>query len=189
MPIERDQRIKLRRSTRKKISTSEEMPQNGEVVLIDSSGNGYDSLVIGDGKTKAKDLRIFPLNVSTGSIFLGSIGVTMDPGQPSQDSFYLASESGYYKHFGITVEPGEVAFLRWQYSGWSKLSVKIITVDNKLNRDSTNPVQNRVITRKFEELEGRIPKVDRDLSGESENAIMNCTVHDKIEEFEWYIDE
>lgn len=182
----REQRIQHRRSTRNRISVSNEVPLLGEVILIDSSGNGYDALAIGDGRTRARDLRIFPLSVSTGSIFLGSIDLTVNPGQPSQDSFYLASESGYYEYFGITVEPGEVAFFRWQYSGWSKISTKIVTVDSELDENSTNPVQNRVITGKLKEIENKIPKVDRDLSGESENAIMNSTVHNIL--YEWYSD-
>lgn len=189
MQGEREQRIRLRRSTRKRIAVSSEVPLLGEVILIDSSGNGYDSLAIGDGRTKAKYLKIFPLNVSTGSVFLGNINTTVVPGQPSQDSFYLAGEPGYYKHFGLTVEPGEVTFFRWQYSGWSKISSKIIQVDDKLDRNSTNPVQNRVITRKLEEIEDKIPVVDEEFSGESRNAIMNGTVTNKIREIDdWYVD-
>ena len=189
MQGEREQRIRLRRSTRKRIAVSSEVPLLGEVILIDSSGNGYDSLAIGDGRTKAKYLKIFPLNVSTGSVFLGSINTTVVPGQPSQDSFYLASEPGYYRHFGLTVEPGEVTFFRWQYSGWSKISSKIIQIDDKLDRNSTNPVQNRVITRKLEEIEDKIPVVDEEFSGESRNAIMNGTVTNKIREIDdWYVD-
>jgi hypothetical protein len=180
------QRIRLRRSTRKRFSVSSEVPLLGEVILIDSSGSGYDSLAIGDGRTKAMNLKIFPLNVSAGSVFLGSIDTTVVPGQPTRDSFYLASEPGYYRHFGLTVLPGEVTFFRWQYGGWSKLSSKIITIDDALDRNSKNPVQNRVITRKLEEIESKIPIVDRDLSGESENAIMNSTVHNIL--YEWYSD-
>jgi hypothetical protein len=180
------QRIRLRRSTKKRFSVSSEVPLLGEVILIDSSGSGYDSLAIGDGRTRAMNLKIFPLNVSAGSVFLGSIDTTIVPGQPSRDSFYLASEPGYYRHFGLTVLPGEVTFFRWQYGGWSKLSSKIITIDDTLDRNSKNPVQNRVITRKLEEIENKIPTVDRDLSGESENAIMNSTVHDIL--YEWYSD-
>lgn len=189
MQGEREQRIRLRRSTRKRIAVSSEVPLLGEVILIDSSGNGYDSIAIGDGRTRAMNLRIFPLNVSTGSIFLGSINTTVVPGQPSQDSFYLASEPGYYRHFGLTVEPGEVTFFRWQYSGWSKISSKLIQADDRLDRNSTNPVQNRVVTRKLEELENKIPVVDEEFSGESRNAIMNGTVTNKIHEMDdWYVE-
>ena len=189
MQGEREQRIRLRRSTRKRIAVSSEVPLLGEVILIDSSGNGYDSIAIGDGRTRAMNLRIFPLNVSTGSIFLGSINTTVVPGQPSQDSFYLASEPGYYKHFGLTVEPGEVTFFRWQYSGWSKISSKLIQADDRLDRNSTNPVQNRVVTRKLEELENKIPVIDEEFSGESRNAIMNGTVTNKIREMDdWYVE-
>jgi hypothetical protein len=183
------QRIRLRRSTRKRFSVSSEVPLLGEVILIDSSGSGYDSLAIGDGRTRAMNLKIFPLNVSPGSVFLGSIDTSVIPGQPTRDSFYLASEPGYYRHFGFTVEPGEVTFFRWQYSGWSKLSSKIMTIDDTLDRNSKNPVQNRAITRKLEEIESKIPIVDREFSRESENAIMNGTVTNKIHEIDdWYID-
>ena len=183
------QRIRLRRSTRKRFSVSSEVPLLGEVILIDSSGNGFDAVAIGDGRTRAMNLKIFPLNVSAGSVFLGNINTAIVPGQPSRDSFYLASEPGYYKHFGLTVEPGEVTFFRWQYSGWSKVSMKVITVDDHLDKESKNPVQNRVIAKKLEEIENKIPKVDREFSGESENAIMNGTVTNKIHELEdWHVD-
>lgn len=189
MQGEREQRIRLRRSTRKRFSASSEVPLLGEVILIDSSGSGYDSLAIGDGRTRAMNLKIFPLNVSAGSVFLGNINTTVVPGQPSRDSFYLASEPGYYRHFGLTVEPGEVTFFRWQYGGWSKVTARVITIDEQLDRNSKNPVQNRAITRKLEEIENKIPKVDREFSGESENAIMNKTVTGKIHELDdWHID-
>ena len=183
------QRIRLRRSTRKRFSVSSEVPLLGEVILIDSSGEGFDSLAIGDGRTRAMNLKIFPLNVSAGSVFLGNINTTVVPGQPSRDSFYLASEPGYYRHFGLTVEPGEVTFFRWQYGGWSKVTARVITIDEQLDRNSKNPVQNRVITRKLEEIESKIPIVDENFSGESRNAIMNKTVTGKIHELEdWHID-
>lgn len=189
MQGEREQRIRLRRSTRKRFSVSSEVPLLGEVILIDSSGEGFDSLAIGDGRTRAMNLKIFPLNVSAGSVFLGSIDTTVVPGQPSRDSFYLASEPGYYKHFGLTVEPGEVTFFRWQYGGWSKVSMKTIVIDDHLDRNSKNPVQNRVITRKLEEIENKIPVVDEEFSGESRNAIMNGTVTNKIHEIDdWYVE-
>lgn len=61
------QRIKLRRGTREALKNSTEILENGELVLINSSGNGYDSLVIGNGRTEAKGLDLIPLNhCSTG---------------------------------------------------------------------------------------------------------------------------
>jgi hypothetical protein len=182
-------RIKLRRGTRAKLSRSTEVLYSGEVVLIDSSGNGYDSLVIGNGKTQAKELQLIPLNVSSGSVFLGLANPDTIPGKPAQESFYLAEGPGNYRRFGLEVKPGEVAFLRWQNLGWSKISIEPIKVDSVLSLESTNPVQNKVITRKLNELEGRIPTIDSELSRESENPVMNRTVTNKICEIDdWYVD-
>ena len=67
--------------------------------------------------------------------------------------------------------------------------MKAIQIDDKLDRNSKNPVQNRVITRKLEELENKIPIIDEEFSGESRNAIMNGTVTNKIHEIDdWYIE-
>ena len=182
------QRIKLRRGTRARLEMSNEVLYSGEVALINSSGNGYDSLVIGDGQTEAKELTLIPLKVTPGSIFLGKANPSTVPGSPMQDSFYLAGQPGDYRKFGIIVEPGEVAFLRWQNEGWSKVSIEPIKVDSELSLESENPVQNKVITQKLNELEQSIPTIDSELSGESENPVMNRTVTKKIGELEdWYV--
>lgn len=181
-------RIKLRRGTRAKLSRSSEVLYAGEVVLVDSSGNGYDSLVIGNGKTQAKELQLIPLNVSSGSVFLGLANPETIPGKPAQESFYLAEGPGNYRRFGLEVRPGEVAFLRWQNLGWSKISIEPIKVDSVLSLESTNPVQNKVITKRLNELEEKIPEIDSELSRESENPVMNRTVTNKICEMDdWYI--
>lgn len=186
------QRIKLLRETADALLESNVILEEGEICLIDSSGNGYDSLVIGNGETEARSLRLIPLNVSKGSVFLGTASPGTIPGIPTQSVFYLAKQSGSYTGFGnMIVEPGEIAFLVYRYGGWNKIN--IIQVDTELNETSTNPVQNKVLYRAIKDLENKIVEgtikvpVDSEFSNESENPIMNRTVTQKFNEFDWYV--
>ena len=184
----KNQRIKLRRGTADTLQTSKEVLLDGELVLINSKGQGYDSLIIGNGKTAIKDLEVIPLHVKPGSVFLGPANPDTIPGRPLQDCFYLATRPGDYTRFGLQVEPGEVAFLRWQNIGWSKVSVRLIQVDSELSEESENPVQNKAITQELRRLENLIPQVDEELSGESRNPVQNRAVTHKIEEInDWYV--
>ena len=186
------QRIKLLRETADALLESNVVLGDGEICLIDSSGNGYDSLVIGNGQTEARSLKLIPLNVSKGSVFLGTAIPETIPGTPTQQVFYLAKTAGAYSGFGnMTVEPGEIAFLVYRYGGWSK--IKIIQVDEELSETSTNPVQNKVLYRALKDLEDKIVEgaikvpIDSEFSDESENPIMNRTVTRKFNEFDWYV--
>ena len=178
------QRIKLLRETADALLESNVVLGDGEICLIDSSGNGYDSLVIG---------KLIPLNVSKGSVFLGTANPGTIPGTPTQSVFYLAKTGGSYSGFGnMTVEPGEIAFLVYRYGGWNKLN--IIQVDEELSETSTNPVQNKTVTLALKDLETKIVEgaikvpVDSEFSDESENPIMNRTVTRKFGEFDWYVE-
>ena len=186
------QRIKLLRETADALLESNVVLGDGEICLIDSSGNGYDSLVIGNGQTEARSLKLIPLNVSKGSVFLGTANSMTTPvPHPNCSVFYLALESGDYTGFGnLVVEPGEIAFLIYRYGGWSK--IKIIQVDEELSETSTNPVQNKTLYRALKDLEDKIVEgtikvpVDSEFSDESENPIMNRTVTRKFNEWDWY---
>ena len=185
------QRIKLLRETADALLESNVVLGDGEICLIDSSGNGYDSLVIGNGQTEARSLKLIPLNVSKGSVFLGTAIPETIPGTPTQQVFYLAKTAGSYNGFGnIIVEPGETAFLVYRYGGWNKIN--IIQVDEELSETSTNPVQNKVIYKALKDLEDKIVEgaikvpVDSEFSDESENPIMNRTVTRKFNEWDWY---
>lgn len=187
------QRIKLLRETADALLESNVVLGDGEICLIDSSGNGYDSLVIGNGQTEARSLKLIPLNVSKGSVFLGTANPGTIPGTPTQSVFYLAKTGGSYSGFGnMTVEPGEIAFLVYRYGGWNKLN--IIQVDEELSETSTNPVQNKTVTLALKDLETKIVEgaikvpVDSEFSDESENPIMNRTVTRKFGEFDWYVE-
>lgn len=187
------QRIKLLRETADALLESNVVLGDGEICLIDSSGNGYDSLVIGNGQTEARSLKLIPLNVSKGSVFLGTAIPETIPGTPTQQVFYLAKTAGAYSGFGnIIVEPGETAFLVYRYGGWNKLN--IIQVDEELSETSTNPVQNKTVTLALKDLETKIVEgaikvpVDSEFSDESENPIMNRTVTRKFGEFDWYVE-
>lgn len=190
------QRIKLLRETAEALLESNVILEDGEICLINSSGdeniNEYDSLVIGNGETEARSLKLIPLNVSKGSVFLGAANhETIPASKPTCSVYYLALTAGTYTGFGnIVVEPGEIVFLVYRYGGWSK--IKIIRVDEELSETSTNPVQNKVLYRALKDLENKIVEgtikvpVDSEFSDESENPIMNRTVTQKFSEFDWY---
>lgn len=198
------QRIKLLKGTLDELLQLDAVLLEGEICLISSNNNGYDSLVIGDGVTKAKLLKLIPLNVSQGSVFLGIANTETDPGIPQSGVFYIATESGKYTNFGnLQVVPGEVCIFNYRYESWNKIN--ILTIDSELNDTSINPVQNKVITAKLKELEGRIIHtvkinneevqkengiinltVDSELSSTSDNPIKNRTVTEKFKEYDWY---
>ena len=190
MPAE-IQRIKLLRGTAETLLESNAILENGEICLINSSGdkniNEYDSLVIGNGETEARSLKLIPLNVSKGSVFLGTAdNETIPASKPTCSVYYLALTPGTYTGFGNLV----VVFLVYQYGGWCK--IKVIQVDEELSETSTNPVQNKVLYRALKDLETKIVEgaikvpIDSELSEESENPIMNRTVTQKFGEFDWY---
>lgn len=61
-----------------------------------------------------------------------------------------------------------------------------ITVDSELSNESMNPVQNKAITSKIENLESKIKelKVDSELSNGSTNPVQNKVITSKIENLE-----
>jgi hypothetical protein len=198
------QRIQLLRSSSENWKSSERILLKGEVCLVmNETETGYNSLVIGDGQTMAKSLdRIF-LGVKDGSVFLGIANPSTDPGIPAQNSYFITNIPGVYGNFGgLQVNSGELAFLCWQGSGWNKLFVAL--ADDRLDTTSSNPIQNKVVASKFEDLERKVITgikvngvskpvtentvnltVDSSLSGESENPIMNRVVHEALG---WYED-
>lgn len=185
-----NQRIRLLHDSLEAVQGSEVILKEAEICLIESSNTGFDSLIIGDGRTEAKSLKIIPLNVSKGSIFLGRAIPDTIPGTPTQPVFYMASSPGVYSGFGdLQVESGETSFLIYKYGGWIKETV--CRVDSELNEDSLNPISNKAVTKALKELEKKITsggniQVDSELSDESENPIMNKVVADKFKEFDWY---
>lgn len=194
MPAE-IQRIKLLKGTRGSLEESEVILLDGELCLVNSEGTGYDSLVIGDGKTEAKSLTLIPLNVAQGSVFLGRAHPTFVPGTPTGPVFYLVDQAGEYTGFGnMTVDEGETAFIMYRYGGWSKVTINTKQViDTELSDTSENPVQNKVIYKALRDLkneifEGKVT-IDSEFSDSSENPIMNRTITAKIKEMdEWYIE-
>ena len=178
--------------------------------LISTKGDGwYDSFIIGDGVTEAKNLSLVPYNPPESSSFLGIIPPSFIPGTPRTSVYYLASGPGEYHGFGnIRVEKGEVAFIQWVRGGWSKISVTPILVDSELSETSDNPVQNKVLTKKLGELDRLMVKgikmsgssltkddegvieipVDENLSEESRNPVQNKAVTTKIATLDdWFL--
>lgn len=191
MPAE-IQRIKLLKGTRGSLEESEVILLDGELCLVNSEGTGYDSLVIGDGRTEAKSLTLIPLNVAQGSVFLGRAHPTLIPGTPTGPVFYLADIAGEYAGFGnMVVDEGETAFIMYRYGGWSKITINTKQViDTELSDTSENPVQNKVIYKALKDLkdeifEGKVT-IDSEFSDSSENPVMNRTITRKFNEFDWY---
>lgn len=198
-------RICLLKSTYERLKESVITLLPGEICLVDTDGTGYDSLVVGDGKTQAKDLSMIPLNVTKGAVFLGIANKETNPGTPNQRVFYLSAESGTYNNLGgVKVEEGSIALIMWDTEEWK--SLRLFKVDSELNEGSLNPVQNKIITKKLTDLENDMIKVvtingvalergeggvinlivDEAFSTTSKNPIMNKTVTNKINEFSWY---
>lgn len=198
-------RICLLKSTYERLKESVITLLPGEICLVDTDGTGYDSLVVGDGKTQAKDLSMIPLNVTKGAVFLGIANKETNPGTPNQRVFYLSAESGTYNNLGgVKVEEGSIALIMWDTEEWK--SLRLFKVDSELNEGSLNPVQNKIITKKLIDLENDMIKVvtingvalergeggvinlivDEAFSTTSKNPIMNKTVTNKINEFSWY---
>lgn len=198
-------RICLLKSTYERLKESVITLLPGEICLVDTDGTGYDSLVVGDGKTQAKDLSMIPLNVTKGAVFLGIANKETNPGTPNQRVFYLSAESGTYDNLGgVKVEEGSIALIMWDTEEWK--SLRLFKVDSELNEGSLNPVQNKIITKKLTDLENNMIKVvtingvalergeggvinlivDEAFSTTSKNPIMNKTVTNKINEFSWY---
>lgn len=198
-------RICLLKSTYERLKESVITLLPGEICLVDTDGTGYDSLVVGDGKTQAKDLSMIPLNVTKGAVFLGIANKETNPGTPNQRVFYLSAESGTYNNLGgVKVEEGSIALIIWDTEEWK--SLRLFKVDSELNEGSLNPVQNKIITKKLTDLENNMIKVvtingvalergeggvinlivDEAFSTTSKNPIMNKTVTNKINEFSWY---
>lgn len=198
-------RICLLKSTYERLKESVITLLPGEICLVDTDGTGYDSLVVGDGKTQAKDLSMIPLNVTKGAVFLGIANKETNPGTPNQRVFYISAESGTYDNLGgVKVEEGSIALIMWDTEEWK--SLRLFKVDSELNEGSLNPVQNKIITKKLTDLENNVIKVvtingvalergeggvinlivDEAFSTTSKNPIMNKTVTNKINEFSWY---
>lgn len=191
MPAE-IQRIKLLKGTRGSLEESEVILLDGELCLVNSEGTGYDSLVIGDGRTEAKSLTLIPLNVAQGSVFLGRAHPTLIPGTPTGPVFYLADIAGEYTGFGnMVIDEGETAFIMYRYGGWSKITINTKQIiDTELSDTSENPVQNKVIYKALKDLkdeifEGKVT-IDSEFSDSSENPVMNRTITRKFNEFDWY---
>lgn len=198
-------RICLLKSTYERLKESAITLLPGEICLVDTKGTGYDSLVVGDGRTEAKDLNLIPLNVSNGAVFLGVANKETNPGKPIGCVFYITGESGEYPWFdNVSVDRGSISLLRWNSQEWEV--IRLFKVDDELNDESDNPVQNKIVTKKLNDLESEVIKivtingvetqrvgntvnliVDSVLSENSQNPIMNKTVTTRLNEFGyWY---
>jgi hypothetical protein len=198
------QRITLLKGTLEDLQQVKSILLEGEISLVASGDSGYDSLVIGDGKTEARLLKLIPLNVSKGSVFLGVANPETKPGTPTQSVFYIANKPGTYDNFNLIIKSGEIAFFSYSPSEkWKKIS--ILTTDTELSETSENLVQNKIITKALKDLENRIIEritingvevlkingtinltVDSEFSNQSENPLMNRTISQRMDEMEWY---
>ena len=96
------------------VSENTEIIPEGCIWLV-----GGTHILVGDGKTEVKNLKLIPLNVQGGSVFLGEAkpNETLDKG-----GMYLAKTPGNFE--GINIEQDETAILYFdQESDWTKISL------------------------------------------------------------------
>ena len=68
----------------------------------------------------------------------------------------------------------------------------VITIDNNFSKESENPLQNKIITEKIEEIENSIPEaitIDDIIDKNSTNPVQNKVIAEKIKEIENSIPE
>lgn len=70
--------------------------------------------------------------MTAGYKLVGVASLTTDPGTPSENVFYFATEVGEYEYFGLSVAEGEVAIFKFNGTSWSK-EVTGIASKNKLS--------------------------------------------------------
>lgn len=190
------QRIELLRSSLEDLEDSTVTLLNGELCLISlKNNNEYNSLVIGDGITKANKLSKIYLDKSNGCSFLGLATPKTDPGKPKNNVFYLAKEEGTYENFGaITVNKGEIVFIVWKYESWNKLVIfETSSMIDIINSKVEDLEKRAILGVRLGGLELKRGEdgfvdiiVDDELNSKSNNPIKNKAVAIKLNEFDWY---
>ena len=171
--------IQLRRDTLNNWKIKNPILDPGEIGLISISGDSYDKMVIGNGSANFNDLEKIPLNTNGTLGYGGLADNTVVPvTKQGIGAFWFVPSPGLYTNYGgIQVYPSEVAFLVWTGSTWKKESIKM-PVDDILNASSENPVQNKVVFEKFEELEKAAKSSGNDILGKLNDEILNRTSAD-----------
>ena len=185
-------RLELLRSSLEDLERSSVILLDGEPCLISSNETGYNSLIIGDGKTRASELPKVVLNRTGGCEFLGIALPDTDPGNPLGNVFYFAKEPGYYYNFGgIQVGDGEIVILVWKYESWTKITLLEQTLDSSVVLGQLRDIKDRAVfgvkigdkeIKRNEEGVIEIP-VDEELNQNSTNPIQNKAVYDALD---WY---
>lgn len=178
--------IKFLRDTLEHLKKSSVILGEGEVCLIDGtnskSGTHYDSIVIGDGTTKASRLTVIPLNTEQGVVFLGEVNPTSDGITPR--GFYVATTAGTYNNFGgLELGTGETALFIYKYGIWNKVTIsRYEDYDDFISVQSENAVQNRVIAQALSDSASNLEDL-ANLVGTIPKTSSATTVIDYISEY------
>lgn len=103
--------------------------------------------------------------------FAGIATPTTNPGAPDGVIFYIASGNGSFPNFGINLS-NEICVISNKSGNWvkSKLSDTVI-IDNKFDSQSENPVENKVITEKINDIEIQIAEQKNEVDAAKEEAL------------------
>lgn len=108
----------------------------GNITDEATSLNGAEYFVIDQGG-ETKKVKFSSMDLSSGkAAFKGAATTTTDPGTPSSEVFYLATEPGTYTNFkdsndnAIVVSENEIATLNYKNSAWTKISQTVTSASH-----------------------------------------------------------
>lgn len=100
--------------------------------------------------------------------FVDVADLNTNPGTPDQNSFYIASKSGIYPNFGVSLN-NEIAIILNKNGSWIKKT--LFNIDDSLNENSKNPVENKAISIKIKDLETQVAEQKNEVEAAKEEAI------------------
>lgn len=107
-------------------------------------------------------------NVGKYATYVGFATLKTNPGTPDQNVFYLASESGVYPNFGVTLD-NEIAVISNNNGSWEKKL--LLKIDKELNSQSENPVENKAVSMKMAELKTQIAEQKNEVDAAKQEAL------------------
>lgn len=107
-------------------------------------------------------------NVGKYATYVGVATLKTNPGTPDQNVFYLASESGVYPNFGVTLD-NEIAVISNNNGSWEKKL--LLKIDKELNSQSENPVENKAVSMKMAELKTQIAEQKNEVDAAKQEAL------------------
>ena len=114
-------------------------------------------------------MQIINQSIVQGSLFKGLASPDTVPDAPDANVFYITSQPGTYVNFGgVVVQDKQLVILTNKTGSWKVLRLVSwvdsdvpFSCDNALSNTSTNPVENRVLSAMFSDLETRISNLEQ----------------------------